>query len=227
MHHKTKVKLKWFEAESFENDDDMQKHLAKVDAILVPGGFGERGAEGKIAAARYARENKVPYLGICFGMQMAVIEAARNLAGIADATSSEFGACEAPVVGLMTEWHTDDGKEKRGEDGDLGGTMRLGAYPCAVRPGTRLHDVYGTEEIFERHRHRYEVNIAYQEKLEAAGMLFSGVSPDGNLPECVELKNHPWYIGVQFHPELKSKPFDPHPLFTSFVKAAIDHAADV
>jgi CTP synthase len=196
-------------------------HLEDVHGILVPGGFGERGSEGKIAAARFARERNVPYFGICFGMQMAVIEVARSLAGVRNAGSSEFGPCAEPVVGLMTEWIHGNMVERRNEQSELGGTMRLGAYECHLLPDSQVRGIYGTEWIKERHRHRYEVNINYKERLEAAGMSFSGMSPDGILPEIVEIPSHPWFIGVQFHPELRSKPFDPHPLFTSFIEAAI------
>jgi CTP synthase len=215
-----RVKLNWIDSEIFEREDTVQ-YLEGVHGILVPGGFGERGAEGKIQAARFAREHKVPYFGICFGMQMAVIEAARNLAGIPAADSTEFGPTAEPVVGLMTEWVHGNAVERRNEGGDLGGTMRLGAYDCHVTPGSQLHDIYGRDWISERHRHRYEVNINYKERLEKVGLSFSGMSPDGVLPEMVELPEHPWFIGVQFHPELKSKPFDPHPLFTSFIQAAV------
>lgn len=218
-----RVKLKWIESEIFEGEDAVN-HLEDVHGILVPGGFGERGAEGKIAAATFARERDVPYFGICFGMQMAVIEAARNLAGIADASSTEFGTTNQPVVGLMTEWLKGNALEKRVADGDLGGTMRLGAYACSLVEDSKVRSIYGAETISERHRHRYEVNTGYREKLESAGMLFSGMSPDGILPEIVEIPDHPWYIGVQFHPELKSKPFDAHPLFTSFIRAAVNQS---
>jgi len=217
-----KVNQHWIDAETLLDEGAMAQ-LEDKDAILVPGGFGERGAEGKIAAIKYARENKVPYFGICLGMQMAVIETARNLAKIEDAGSSEFGPCKTPIVGLMTEWKKEDGsKEKRTEDGDLGGTMRLGAYPCILVPDTLAYDIYnGAKEISERHRHRYEVNVDFKGKLEEAGMKFSGLSPDGILPEIVELPDHPFFIGVQFHPELKSRPTNPHPIFKAFVKAAI------
>jgi len=218
-----RVSLRWIEAEIFEKEDPTP-YLEDVNGILVPGGFGERGAEGKIQAARFARERRVPYFGICFGMQMAVIEAARNLAGIAAGTSSEFGPTDEAVVGLLTEWMRGDDREQRSEADDLGGTMRLGAYAARLVEGSQVAAIYGTTEISERHRHRYEVNIRYKDRLEAAGLLFSGMSPDGRLPEIVELPGHPWFIGVQFHPELKSKPFDPHPLFTSFVKAAIEQS---
>jgi CTP synthase len=219
-----RVKLNWIESEVFERED-ASHHLEGCDGILVPGGFGQRGSEGKIKAARYAREHNVPFFGICFGMQMAVIEAARNLAGIAGAGSSEFGPCDAPVVGLLTEWSRGSTLERRHASGDLGGTMRLGAYPCKLTPGSRVSEIYqGQLEIGERHRHRYEVNIAFKERLEAHGLKFSGMSPDGVLPEIVEIPDHVWYVGVQFHPELKSKPFEPHPLFESFIKAAVDQS---
>jgi CTP synthase len=195
-----------------------------VHGILVPGGFGARGAEGKIRAARFARERSVPYFGICFGMQMAVIEATRSLAGIGDASSTEFGPTPEPVVGLLTEWLRGNDLERRLSDGDLGGTMRLGAYDARLRQGSHVAEIYGTSDIQERHRHRYEVNMAYRDRLEDKGMIFSGLSPDGLLPEIVELENHPWFIGVQFHPELKSRPFEPHPLFTSFVGAALEQS---
>lgn len=218
-----RVKLNWIESEIFEGEDAVHR-LEDVHGILVPGGFGERGAEGKIAAATFAREHNVPYFGICFGMQMAVIEAARNLAGIKDASSTEFGETKQPLVGLMKEWLKGNALEKRAANGDLGGTMRLGAYACELTDGSKVRGIYGQETISERHRHRYEVNTGYREQLEKAGMLFSGMSPDGILPEIVEIPDHPWYIGVQFHPELKSKPFDAHPLFTSFIRAAINQS---
>ena len=218
-----RVNLDWMDAQIFEREDATQ-HLEGVHGILVPGGFGERGAEGKIRAAQFARERRVPYFGICFGMQMAVIEASRNLADIPGAGSTEFGDCPDPVVGLMTEWQRGNELERRVANGDLGGTMRLGAYPARLRQGSRVHQIYGTDIISERHRHRFEVNIDYTDRLEQHGLVFSAMSPDGVLPEIVELPDHPWFIGVQFHPELKSKPFDPHPLFASFIKAAIDQS---
>ena len=218
-----RVNLKWLDSEIFEAPDTVH-HLEDVHGILVPGGFGERGAEGKIQAARFARERAVPYFGICFGMQMAVIEAARNLVGIARANSTEFGPTEEPVVGLMTEWMRGNVLEKRRADGELGGTMRLGAYDCALGQGTRVRDIYGADHIRERHRHRFEVNINYKERLEKVGIRFCGMSPDGELPEMIEIPAHPWFVGVQFHPELRSRPFEPHPLFTAFVKAAIDQS---
>ena len=217
--NRVKVNLEWIEAEIFESADPAPS-LEEVHGILVPGGFGQRGAEGKMLAARFARERKVPYFGICFGMQMAVIEAARSLAGVVGANSTEFGPCAEPVVGLMTEWLRGNALEQRNAGGDLGGTMRLGAYPALLRPGSRIAEIYGKTEISERHRHRYEVNNAYRERLEAKGFIFAGSSPDGVLPETVEIEDHPWFIGVQYHPELKSRPFDPHPLFASFIAAA-------
>lgn len=220
-----KVKIKWLESNLFEGDGEgVTAELEDLHGILVPGGFGYRGAEGKIRAATFARERKVPYFGICLGMQMAVIEAARNLAGIKDATSTEFENGGEPVVGLMTEWTKGNERLKREGAGDLGGTMRLGAYPAALEKGSQVALIYGSEMIEERHRHRYEVNIDYKDRLEAAGLKFSGMSPDGVLPEIVELPGHPWYIGVQYHPELKSRPFDPHPLFSGFIKAALDQS---
>src|SRR5690242_2916579 len=216
-----RVKLDWIDSEVFEAEEEAVRQLEGVHAILVPGGFGERGSEGKIEAARFARERGIPYFGICFGMQMAVIEAARHLARLPGAGSTEFGPCQHPVIGLMTEWMRGNAVEQREEGGDLGGTMRLGAYQATLDPESRVAGIYGATRISERHRHRYEVNIAYRDTLEAAGLRFSGMSPDGVLPEIVELPDHPWFIGVQFHPELKSRPFEPHPLFTSFIEAAI------
>ncbi len=221
--NRVKVNVEWIASETFEEEDPAAR-LEGVHGILVPGGFGERGAEGKIAAARFARERKIPYFGICFGMQMAVIEATRNLAGVADAGSSEFGPCEQAVVGLMTEWVKENQTVTRGERGDLGGTMRLGAYPAVLHPGSKVADIYGESRISERHRHRYEVNTNYRTALEGNGLMFSGMSPDGLLPEIVELTDHPWFIGVQYHPELKSRPFEPHPLFASFIAAAAEQS---
>ena len=218
-----RVNLDWIASETFEEENTVEQ-LSDVHAILVPGGFGERGAEGKLLAAQFAREHALPYFGICFGMQMAVIEAARNLAGMPDAGSTEFGPCRDPVVGLMTEWQRGDAVERRTSGDNMGGTMRLGSYPAILEERTRIAEIYGVTEIAERHRHRYEVNINYRGALEAAGMIFSGLSPNGELPETVELVDHPWFIGVQFHPELKSKPYEPHPLFSSFVAAALDQS---
>ncbi|WP_193178268.1 CTP synthase [Oricola nitratireducens] len=223
MANRVKVNLEWIESEVFESEDPAT-YLENVHGILVPGGFGERGAEGKIAAATFARERKVPYFGICFGMQMACIEAARSLAGIAGASSTEFGPAKEPVVGLMTEWLKGNMLEKRTQAGDLGGTMRLGAYKATLKEGTKIADIYGTTDISERHRHRYEVNIDYRERLEGCGLVFSGLSPDGVLPETIEYSDHPWFIGVQYHPELKSRPFEPHPLFGSFIEAALEQS---
>jgi CTP synthase len=216
-----RVKLNWIESETFEGEGANFDALDGAHAILVPGGFGERGAEGKIRAVRYAREKKVPYFGICFGMQMACIEAARTLCGVEKASTTEFGPTPEPVVGLLTEWVRGNSLEKRGVGDNMGGTMRLGAYDCDLAKGSIVADIYGKSRIQERHRHRYEVNVNYKPMLEKAGLRFSGMSPDGELPEIVEIPDHPWFVGVQFHPELKSKPFEPHPLFTSFVKAAV------
>jgi CTP synthase len=223
--HRVKVKLDWVDSEIFADPEAAVARLEGVHGILVPGGFGERGTEGKIEAVKFARERKVPFLGICFGMQMAVIEAARNLVGLEGASSTEFGPCPVPVVGLLTEWLRGNEIEKRSAEGDLGGTMRLGAYPARLAEGSLVRQVYdGAAEIRERHRHRYEVNVGYREQLEGAGLRFSGLSPDGVLPEIVERADHPWFIGVQYHPELKSKPFEPHPLFAGFVGAAVKQA---
>jgi CTP synthase len=221
--NKVKVNLQWIDSEVFERDDP-SPYLEHVHGIMVPGGFGERGSAGKIEAARFARTKDVPYFGICFGMQMACIEAARNTAGIKNASSTEFGPTKEPIVGMMTEWVQGNEKTTRQENGDLGGTLRLGAYPAQLVRGSRVADIYGTTRISERHRHRYEVNMDYRKLLEKNGLLFSGVSPDGTLPEIVERTDHPWFIGVQFHPELKSKPFEPHPLFTSFIAAAMEQS---
>ena len=218
-----KVNLKWLESESFEGGGTVQQ-LEDVHGILVPGGFGERGAEGKIMAAKFARERQVPYFGICFGMQMAVVEAARNMAGIRDAGTTEFGEPTDAVVGLLTEWERDGIVHQRDETSEKGGTMRLGAYPCRLGNDSRVRHIYGVDDISERHRHRYEVNMSYENRLAEAGMVFSGKSPDGVLPEIVEIPDHPWYIGVQFHPELKSRPFEPHPLFTDFIRAAVEQS---
>ena len=220
--NKVKVNVEWIDAELFEADDaDITARLEPLHAILVPGAFGSRGAEGKIASVRFAREREIPYFGICFGMQMACVEGARDLAGIPGASSTEFGATDEPVVGMITEWMSAAGIEKREHGGDLGGTMRLGAYPAKLDGNSVVSSIYGETDISERHRHRYEVNTAYRERLEKGGLVFSGMSPDGTLPEIVERPDHPWFVGVQFHPELKSKPFDPHPLFKSFIAAAV------
>ncbi|WP_448501440.1 CTP synthase [Sphingomonas sp.] len=220
--NRVKVNIRWIDAELFERDEaEIAASLEPCHAILVPGAFGERGAEGKIASVRFAREREIPYFGICFGMQMACVEGARNTAGVVDASSTEFGATTEPVVGLITEWMSATGLERREASGDLGGTMRLGAYPARLAGNSVVATIYGGEQISERHRHRYEVNTAYRDRLEKGGLVFSGMSPDGALPEIVERPDHPWFVGVQFHPELKSKPFDPHPLFASFIAAAV------
>jgi len=217
--NRVSVNIRWLDAEMFEDGEDVTQ-LEPMHGILVPGGFGERGSEGKIASVRFARERKVPFLGICLGMQMACIESARN-AGIDKASTTEFGPTPEPVVGLITEWESQRGRELRAEGGDLGGTMRLGAFPAMLSSNSHSAAIYGQSEISERHRHRYEVNIHYREALESDGLIFAGMSPDGQLPEIVERPDHPWFVGVQFHPELKSKPFDPHPLFASFIEAAV------
>jgi CTP synthase len=221
--NRVRVHTRWLDAEVFEAGD-VAANLQDVNGILVPGGFGERGSAGKVAAVTFARERRIPYFGICFGMQMAVIEVARQLAGIENANSTEFGPTDEPVVGLLTEWERAGAIARRAADGDLGGTMRLGAYPCRLEPNSLAHAIYHADEISERHRHRYEVNINYVNRLSAAGLRFVGMSPDGRLPEMIELPGHPWFVGVQFHPELKSKPFAPHPLFASFIKAALDQS---
>mgnify|MGYP003662506905 FL=1 len=222
--NRVKVQVRWLDAELFENEEDLAAKLEPLHAILVPGGFGERGSEGKIGSVKFARENDIPFFGICLGMQMACVEAARNLAGIDTASTTEFGETEEPVVGLITEWMTEEGLQKREAGGDLGGTMRLGAYDAVLQQGSKISEIYGTREISERHRHRYEVNKGYVERLEQTGLIFSGMSPDGELPETVERPDHSWFVGVQFHPELKSKPFDPHPLFASFIAAALQQS---
>ncbi|HEY1929602.1 MAG TPA: CTP synthase [Caulobacteraceae bacterium] len=223
--NRVKINFDWVESEAFEGDENAAAtRLEGVHGILVPGGFGERGSEGKIRAAKFARERQVPYFGVCFGMQMAVIEAVRNVAGIAGASSTEFGETTEPVVGLMTEWVKGNEREVRSQADDLGGTMRLGAYEAQLAPGSKVARLYDSLTISERHRHRYEVNIAYREALEAAGLKMTGVSPDGLLPEIVEREDHPWFVGVQFHPELKSRPFDPHPLYASFIAAAVEQS---
>ncbi len=219
-----KVKLEWIEADTLEDGTQIAA-LDFADGILVPGGFGKRGTEGMIRAIGFAREHRVPFFGICFGMQLAVIESTRTLLGLGGANSSEFGATSEPVVGLMTEWVRGNALEKRAAGGDLGGTMRLGTFPAHLRRGSQISRIYGdATEIQERHRHRYEININYRDRLEQHGLRFAGLSPDGVLPETVELEGHPWFVGVQYHPELKSRPFDPHPLFASFVAAAVEQS---
>ena len=220
--NRTKVNIQWIDAEVFEHpESDIVAELEPLHAILVPGGFGERGSEGKIASVKFAREREIPFFGICLGMQMACIEGARNTAGIADASTTEFGPTPEPVVGLITEWMSEEGIQARAKGGDLGGTMRLGAYKAKLDGNSVVRGIYGQDEISERHRHRYEVNSHYMDALEKGGLVFSGMSPDGRLPEIVERPDHPWFIGVQFHPELKSRPFEPHPLFAGFIEAAL------
>jgi CTP synthase len=220
--NRTKVTIQWIDAELFEHpDSDVVAELEPLHGILVPGGFGERGSEGKIASVKFAREREIPFFGICLGMQMACIEAARNQAGIAEASTTEFGETSEPVVGLITEWMSEEGLQQRAVDGDLGGTMRLGAYEAKLDGNSVVRSIYGEDRISERHRHRYEVNVHYRDALEGAGLIFSGMSPDDQLPEIVERPDHPWFIGVQFHPELKSRPFEPHPLFAGFIEAAL------
>src|SRR5437764_519753 len=210
--NRVKVNIEWIDAELFEHaESDVVAELEPLHGILVPGGFGERGSEGKIASVAFAREREIPFFGICLGMQMACIEGARNLAGITDASTTEFGETAEPVVGMITEWMSEEGLQKRAADGDLGGTMRLGAYPAKLDGNSVVRSMYGQDRISERHRHRYEVNIHYRDALEGTGLLFSGMSPDDQLPEIVERPDHPWFVGVQFHPELKSRPFEPHP----------------
>jgi CTP synthase len=227
LHHgglanNVRVNINWIDARAFDGrQDELAAELEGTHAILVPGAFGDAGAEGKIKAVRYARERLIPYFGICFGMQMACVEAARTLVGVADASSSEFGPTDQAVVGLMKEWVKGNQTESRTAETDLGGTMRLGAYPAVLSPGSVVAEAYGATTISERHRHRYEVNMGWRERLEAVGLQFSGLSPDGVLPEIVERADHPWFVGVQYHPELKSRPFEPHPLFASFIKAAL------
>ena len=227
IENNVRVNVHWVNARVFESGDAATK-LDNMDAILVPGGFGEEGVKGKIAAVKYARERAVPYFGICYGMQIAVIEMVRDLLGVKDATSSEYGPQtkdpRGQVVGIMKEWAKDGKTEKRSASDDLGGTMRLGAYPCRIAAGSLAHKIYGETDITERHRHRYEVNLNYAEALAEHHVVFSGLSPDGKLPEIVELKGHPFFIAVQFHPEFKSRPFAAHPIFASFVKAAKENA---
>lgn len=213
-----RVKLHWLDS---ENPQNLQEALFGMQGVLVPGGFGERGIEGKLKAIQIAREKKIPYFGICFGMQLAVIEAARNLLGLKSASSTEFGPTSDPIIGLMTEWMDGKSLQQRSEEGDLGGTMRLGSYRCKLQDGSLAHKIYGSSSIYERHRHRYEVNLNYADALKSVGLHMTGLSPDGQLPEIIEHQNHPWFVGVQFHPELKSRPFEPHPLFVSFIAAAM------
>ncbi len=225
MANRVRVNIRWIDAELFEaGDEEIAARLEPMHGILVPGGFGERGSEGKIASVRFARERNVPFFGICLGMQMACIEGARNTAGVADASSTEFGATAEPVVGIITEWMSAEGLQTRADGGDLGGTMRLGAYEARLAGNSHVAALYGATTISERHRHRYEVNVAYREQLEQGGLVFAGMSPDGLLPEIVERPDHPWFVGVQFHPELKSRPFEPHPLFAGFIEAALRQA---
>ncbi|MBH9972826.1 MULTISPECIES: CTP synthase [Commensalibacter] len=222
--NKVKVNFQWIEAQKLETMDNLSGFFENANAILVPGGFGERGSEGKIKAIQYAREQNIPFLGICFGMQMAVIECARNLANLTNASSSEFGPTDEPLIGILTEWIDADQVKHRYSGNNMGGTMRLGSYQAVLTPNSKVAEIYGDVKIQERHRHRYEVNIHYKDQLEKTGLRFSGLSPDGVLPEIVEYTDHPWFIAVQYHPELKSKPFSPHPLFSSFIKAATEQA---
>jgi CTP synthase len=221
IHVGIKANVKWINARTLK--DNVKQTLDFADAILVPGGFGTDGVEGKIAAIKYAREHQVPFLGICLGMQLAVVEFARNVCGLKDALSTEFGKTTNPVIALLTEWVKEDKKEMRSQKSDLGGTMRLGAYDCNLIKGSKSHEIYKKNTISERHRHRYEFNMHYLDSIKEKGMVEAGKSPDGNLVEIIEIKKHPWFIGVQFHPELKSRPFTPHPLFSSFIKAAQKH----
>jgi len=215
-----KVKIKNIDTDKLEKNKN-KTVFNGLSGILVPGGFGKRGSEGKIFASKYARENKIPFFGICFGMQMAVVDVARNLLEYKSASSSEFGKTDTPVIGLLTEWIKDEEIQKRDLQSEYGGTMRLGSYPAILKKGSKVRNIYGSKKVNERHRHRYEVNMSFIDDLERVGLRFVGMSPDGLLPEIVELKNHPWFIGVQFHPELKSRPFNPHPLFSSFIKASV------
>ena len=231
---KTRVTIDWVDAEELEQTEGVAglaektiERLRNAHGILVPGGYGVRGTEGMIGAIQYAREHKVPYMGICFGMQLAMIEVARSLLNLKEASSTEFGPTPCPVVGLLTEWQKGETYERRAAGGNLGGTMRLGSYECHLKPDTLAHSIYGQTVIHERHRHRYEVNIGYRPQFETAGMVFSGLSPDGMLPEMVEATNHPWFLGMQFHPELASRPFDPHPVFSAFVAAAVKRKEEV
>ena len=218
----SKTIIKWINSERITNTD-LLKQLSEVNGILVPGGFGDRGIKGKLKSIEFARKNNVPFFGICFGMQLAVIEIAKNVLKIKDANSTEFNNTKNPVVGLMTEWLKDNKKIMRTEESDKGGTMRLGSYPCNLLKGSLANKIYNSLKINERHRHRYEVNIKYVNKFKKIGYIYSGMSPDNLLPEILESKNHDWFLGVQFHPELKSRPQNPHPLFISFVSACISN----
>lgn len=237
IYHNVSVRIDWIDAESLEVSDSNDRHVAvdeailherlkKASAILIPGGYGERGTMGKMAAIQFAREHKIPFLGICLGMQLAVIEVARNLANLKEANSTEFGPTPDPVVGLLEEWIKNGQIERRSDDDDKGGTMRLGQYAAHLQKGSLVHAIYDQSTIFERHRHRYEVNMNYRSQLEAVGLLFTGKSPDGGLPEMVELKDHPWFVAMQFHPEFLSRPFQPHPVFKAFIKAAMDYVSE-
>ena len=218
LDNNVKVNLIRIESDKLKPNEIKEK-LKNISGILIPGGFGKRGTEGKIEAIKYARQNKIPFLGICYGMQMAVIEYARNVLKIKKATSSEFSKTGVNVIGLIHEWNR-DGKILKGSKKELGGTMRLGLYEAKLKKNSLIQKIYRSNSINERHRHRYEVNIDYKDKFEDKGLIFSGMSPDHKLPEIIELKNHPWFVGVQFHPEFKSRPLNPHPLFSSFIKAA-------
>ncbi len=221
IENNTKVNLIRIDSEKLKVSEIKSK-LNNISGILIPGGFGKRGTDGKIEAIRYARKNKIPFFGICYGMQMAIIEFARNKLNLKKATSSEFDKKGLPIIGLINEW-IKNGKKFQGTDKDLGGTMRLGSFDAKLKEKSMIKKIYGKSIIKERHRHRYEVNITYKEEFEKKGMIFSGLSPDGKLPEIIELKNHPWFIGVQFHPEFKSRPLAPHPLFSSFIRASKNH----
>ena len=225
LSNKVNVSIKWIDSEELENKElNINNVFKDINGIIVPGGFGFRGSEGKINAINYARVNNIPFFGICFGMQMAVLEFARNILKFKNASSSEFGKTDFPLIGLLTEWQSNKGIEKRNKDSNLGGTMRLGAYDCKLSKGTLVQSIYNQDIISERHRHRYEVNYEFNSDFEKHGMIFSGMSPSMTLPEILEIPSHPWFIGVQFHPELKSKPFDPHPLFSSFIEAALNNS---
>ena len=225
LSNKINVSIKWIDSETLEDDTLSLKNVFKdINGIIVPGGFGKRGSEGKIKSIQFARENNIPFLGICFGMQMAVLEFARNILNFKDASSSEFGETNFPLIGLLTEWQTDKGLEKRNESSNLGGTMRLGSYDCELVEGSFVESIYNKKRIAERHRHRYEVNYQFNEEFKSKGLIFSGMSPDNSLPEILELPSHPWFLAVQFHPELKSKPFDPHPIFASFIAGTVNQS---